>query len=117
MFYPSIRIHDGIARADAASARSKLSRTEIEIKETKLDIERLLLITEALWNILKEEHGYADEDLVKRVNEIDSRDGKLDGKVKPQGPLPCPNCGHNLMKKRPVCIYCGECINIDLFER
>ena len=78
------------------------------------DVEKLFMLTEALWTILKEKHGCTDAELVQRVQEIDLRDGKLDGKVAKVNP-DCPKCGRKLMGKRPVCLYCGaEVARVDL---
>ena len=62
------------ARADARRADRKADALEF-------DVERLLMISEALWSILKEQHGYTDEELQSRILQIDMRDGKLDGRV------------------------------------
>ncbi len=56
------------------------------------DVEKLLMITEALWTIIKEQLGYEDEELIRRIEEIDMRDGKLDGKVKGSVNPLCPEC-------------------------
>lgn len=78
------------------------------------DVEKLFMLTEALWTILKEKHGCTDAELVQRVQEIDLRDGKLDGKVAKVNP-DCPKCSRKLMGKRPVCLYCGaEVARVDL---
>jgi hypothetical protein len=77
------------------------------VAAVQLDVEKLFMITEALWNILKEKHGYADEDLLQMVQDIDLRDGQLDGKVARQPNPPCSNCGRTLMGRHPVCLYCG----------
>ena len=81
------------------------------------ELERLLMITEALWTILKEQHGYDDAKLQQIVTDIDLRDGKLDGRVAATAPATCPSCHRTLNKKRPRCIYCGEPAPLDLFER
>jgi hypothetical protein len=75
------------------------------------------MITEALWNILKEQHGYTDENLVQMVQDIDLRDGQLDGKVARQPNPPCSQCGRTLMGKHPVCLYCGAVAVRAPFER
>lgn len=81
------------------------------------DIERLLLITEALWHIVKEKLSCEDDELVRRVLEIDARDGSVDGKVAPKPPPNCPNCDRPLMKHRRYCLYCGQPAPVDLFSR
>jgi len=47
-------------RAEAVKA-SRDARTEVEL--LRMDVERLLIICETLWTILKEQHGGTDEDL------------------------------------------------------
>ncbi len=83
----------------------------------KMDIEKLLMMSEALWIILKQQHGFSDEDLIQRIQEIDLRDGRLDGKVAKQGPSACPNCKRTLIGDRPICLYCNTPIAKDPFRR
>jgi len=87
------------------------------IKKLEQDMERVLMITEALWKMLKEEHGYSDKELFKRVTEIDMRDGRLDGRVAPDGPELCPHCQRTMMGSKPICLYCGKPSVRDLFDR
>jgi hypothetical protein len=84
---------------------------------TQLDVEKLFMITEAIWDILKEKHGYSDDDLVRMVQNIDLRDGVLDGKVAKEPKPPCAKCGRTLLGKHPVCLYCGAVSVRDPFER
>ncbi len=76
------------------------------------------MITEALWTIVKEELKIDDEQLQRRIIEIDMRDGKYDGKAaRDGGPQSCPNCARPISNRRPVCIYCGKQILPDPFAR
>ena len=75
------------------------------------------MISEALWTLVKEQHGYDDEALAGRIREIDMKDGKLDGRVAPSAPSVCPNCGRTLSRQRPVCMYCGASGGQDPFAR
>ena len=90
------------ARASAVAAEA---RTEAEL--LKADVERLLMVTEALWMMLKEQHGYTEEDLIKRIREIDMRDGKLDGRVAKEPQKTCPKCNRVLIRNQSKCLYCG----------
>jgi len=81
------------------------------------DVAKLYMITEALWTILKDRHGYADEDLARMIEDIDMRDGLRDGKVARQPNPLCPGCGRTLIGKHPVCLYCGAEVVRDVFER
>lgn len=99
--------HDTGARvaAQAADSRARDARSEVQI--LKSEIERLLMISEALWTLVKEQHGYDDEVLVERIRAIDMKDGRLDGRVAMSAPAACPSCGRTLSRQRPVCMYCG----------
>ena len=100
------------ARQRATDAGATATQTANDARRQgellQCDVEKLFMLTEALWTILKERHGYTDADLVRRINEIDLRDGKLDGKVATEKVQPdCTHCGRKLIGKRPVCLYCG----------
>ena len=96
---------------------AQMRELQTELEFTKGHIERMLMISEALWSILKEKHGYTDEELYRRVADIDLKDGKLDGRVKPKPPNSCSHCDRKLTKNRMVCLYCGYPVQLDLFER
>jgi len=88
-----------------------------EIEALKFDVERLLLITEALWRIVQEKHELPETELIKQITALDMEDGKLDGRKPKTPPQPCPKCGRTLIKNRPRCLYCAEPIGVDPFER
>ena len=102
----------------AKNASSTANDAQRKAESLEADVERLLMITEALWGILKEQLHYTDDELLRRVQEIDMRDGVLDGKCNTkEAPKKCTNCGRTVMKKRPQCLYCGHHNQQDLFER
>lgn len=104
----------GPGAADLPSA-ARIPTSELEA--LKFDVERLLLITEALWNIIREKHGAEETELIKQITALDMEDGKLDGRKPRTPPQPCPKCGRTLIKNRPRCFYCAEPIAADPFER
>jgi hypothetical protein len=105
------------SEAIASSASSSSERTRAEVHLLESEVERLLMITEALWSILQEKFGYDDQELVRRMVMIDMRDGKLDGKVAATAPGTCPKCNRTLFKHRPRCLYCGEPVAPHPFDR
>ena len=107
--YPSVR-----ETPQLSSPNADMRKT---IETLSFEIERLLMITEALWTMLAEQHGFTEEELIRRIHEIDLRDERLDGRVAPSPPSPCPHCGRPLEKRRPYCIYCGQLVLRDPFER
>ena len=88
-----------------------------ELAELRADVERLYFITEALWRILKEKHGLDDVEIIRQITSIDMEDGRLDNRKAPTPPQPCPKCNRILSKQRMKCIYCGELIALNPFER
>jgi hypothetical protein len=112
MFNPPFRVNEG----DAGPTRKPRSGGG-EVAELEGEIERLMLITEALWRILKEKHGLDDNELVRQITMIDLEDGRLDGRKPATPPQPCPKCQRMLAKNRPRCLFCGEPIAADPFQR
>lgn len=90
---------------------------EGEMTAVRADIERLLMITEALWTMMKDQFEYTDSHLIERIAEIDRRDGKLDGRVASQPPQVCPSCGRPSARKRSNCLYCGAVVPSEPFAR
>jgi len=119
MFYPTLQntMANISAEQTAAHAESAARHARTDVELLRADIERLLIISEALWGILKEKFECTDDDLIRRVTEIDHRDGKLDGRVAAAPPPLCPRCNRTLERKRPFCLYCGQAIARDPFER
>jgi hypothetical protein len=68
-------------------------------------VDRLLMVIEAMWSMLKED-GHTDEELAARIAEIDSSDGVADGrKILPA--VTCRSCGSKVMVGIPRCQTCG----------
>ena len=105
-------------RPDLTPAPSTAQRAvSSEVAQMRADIERLYFISEALWRILREKHGIDDQEIIRQIAAIDMEDGRLDGRKAPQPPQPCPKCGRTLVKQRLKCMYCGEFIAVNPFER
>jgi hypothetical protein len=119
MFTSSASYYDKVtaaqARAEANNANSKSAENTAEVESLRRDMDRLMMICEALWGFLKDKHGYTDEQLNEAVKTIDLRDGQLDGKTTQPAATPCPNCGKINSARRPRCIYCGTPLPVNLF--
>ena len=114
LFASAVHLMDRQNPDDGESVSRAATDGRAQNEFIQCDVEKLFMITEALWTILKEKHGCTDAELVQRVQEIDMRDGKLDGRVTKVNP-DCPKCSRKLMGKRPVCLYCGaEVARVDL---
>jgi hypothetical protein len=100
MFYPTM-LSGGLSSATeiAAEAAARQARKDVEL--LKHDVDRLLLISEALWMLLKREHGYSDDVLTDLISKIDGRGVKVPSRQ-------CPYCSRPNSGNRPLCIYCGK---------
>ena len=105
------------ASREAQDATQKAQTTATQVEFMKRDIERLLMLNEALWLLLQRAHGYTDDDLRNTVAEIDLRDGHLDGRLKTQQVSSCPACHRPVSTKHYNCIYCGQSLRQDPFAR
>ena len=80
------------------------------------DVNRLFLMSHAMWTLMKDRCGLTDKQLLDAVQEIDLRDGKCDGKVAAGSPRPCRACGRMLSRKAFVCMYCGAAVEREMFQ-
>jgi hypothetical protein len=120
MFYPSMAgsgLTGGFASAEAVAAQSTAREAETKVDLLTHDIDRLLMITESMWTLMKKEHGYTDDVLTKLIEEIENRKIIVDGITVKDPPQPCPGCGRMNSAKRMFCIYCGKPILAHPFAR
>jgi len=100
--FQHLRTSEAKSDASGASVRTYSNRTDIEHLNEK--IESLSLLTQAMWELLERE-GFSRKALEQKIEEIDLRDGKLDGRLAES--THCPDCGHRLRKNRVNCYWCG----------
>ena len=69
-------------------------------------VNRLALICRAMFELLQQSSGLSEEQLTKKILEIDLRDGQADGCMTPRGKV-CPTCGATMSPKFGRCLFCG----------
>jgi hypothetical protein len=92
--------------ATAGRSESKADHAVEVARRIEARLDQLTLINMALWSLLKERTGLTEEDLARRMQEIDLSDGQLDGKVR----VPvtsCPRCQRAVSRKHNRCLFCG----------
>lgn len=94
------------AEASAEQAAHKAERIAQNIEEMEERIDKLALVNYALWSLLEERLGVTEDELVARVQDLDLKDGKLDGRVQ-GGVINCPDCQRPLSQRHRKCLYCG----------
>jgi len=98
----------------SARAESKAARIQRQNRVLEANLAKTLLICETLWEFIKEHHNLTDEQLQKKICEVDMRDGTLDGKNQRKA-VECPGCGHMVSARHPACLYCGRIIDDSVF--
>lgn len=99
-----LRIKSASAVADQAQA--KTYGIETRVKQLEEEVDRLTLVVMAMWELLGKSEGFYLKDLEARIQEIDLRDGELDGRMTIT-PAVCSDCGRSLHERRKTCMYCG----------
>jgi ribosomal protein L32 len=102
------------AVGEVARAKSKAGKVERQVRVLEANLAKSMMINEALWELIRDQHGLTEKDLHKKLYEVDMRDGVLDGKHQRKA-VECPNCGHTVSPRHPACIYCGQVIDESVF--
>ena len=119
MFYPSFggaaygnSYNDATNAGDAARARSAAQQAQDEARDLNEKLERLKLVTRALWEIVRDNTPITEAMLEAKVSEVDRRDGVVDGK---SGAVlnKCQKCNKVVQKGQDKCQYCGAVQGFD----
>lgn len=97
----------GDAKRDAQNAVHRLGALEMQVK-------KLLLISEALWQITKASSELSDADLTQMVNDIAEYRA---GEGAASATTKCTACDRPVPRTKSKCIYCGQEIERGLFDR
>ena len=95
------------AQQAAATAVDAAKQTKEDAQSLRMKIDALALANQALFEILSERLGIKEQDVVRRMSEIDMRDGRKDGKMG-GAPVACRKCGRTTNTLQKYCVYCGE---------
>jgi hypothetical protein len=77
------------------------------VRDLEHEIQRLNLLNQSLWELLKERARFTDQQLEAKIKEVDLRDGVEDGRMS-ETPLRCPTCNRVSSSKHWKCLYCGQ---------
>lgn|SRR5262245_16859934 len=110
-----VQIENLKARQRGAASDSERVGDSSRARDAGLDdrIARLLLVTEAMWELLSERAGVTVEELAERVHAIDARDGRVDGRhgLTEDAPRPrCPACQAAVPAGKQNCQFCGAAV-------
>jgi len=72
-------------------------------------VDQLALATQALWELAAERLHISDAELAAKIEEVDLRDGKADGRIR--AGLTCTVCN----RRHRHCLYCGADLDSKVF--
>lgn len=75
-------------------------------KDVRKKYNHMMLMNQAMWEILEEKLGVTKKQLADKMTEIDMRDGELNGKMVQEAP-DCPQCGAKICVEVGHCQFCG----------
>lgn len=92
-----------------AQTDGKVDRVQSETVQLQRQIDKMALVSQALFELLKEKTGITDAELRRKIREVDQRDGFEDSKVSGK-PLKCPKCGGVVTVGALKCQTCAATI-------
>lgn len=95
------------SRAEAAASQIA-SDTTRRVDELEDRLDRMALVHTALFELLCAKLGVTSEEIQRKVQEVDLRDGQADSKLGTVPAAPCRKCHRPISRKHARCLYCGE---------
>ena len=92
--------------ADSPSAEARANTAVEEVYYLRHRLDKICLVSQALWELLREKTSLTDDDLLHKMQEVDLRDGKLDARMAAELQK-CPECGRAISARHGKCLYCG----------
>ena len=108
-------------RVNAAAAgrvnnmESMALNSQEEVRQLRKQMARLTLLNQAMWELVRDRANLTDADLERMAEEIDARDGSVDGKLGGNA-VTCPTCHRVSNAKHHQCLYCGELFEKSVYE-
>ena len=91
--------------AEARANKAVNSSTSIDLLEDRID--RLTLVSMAMWSLLQDKTKLTEEDLLERVKTLDLMDGVADSKAT-RTMQRCQKCNRPMSMRHQRCLYCGH---------
>lgn len=104
--FQDLRIARSEVEGSQTTIRSYQNEGHVDTLSEKID--QLYIMNLAALELLNDV-GVSQKQIMDKIEEIDLRDGKADGKA--AQPTECSDCGHRVSKRRTNCFYCGAKIN------
>ena len=97
-------LRDLTSKLSNVQTQDRVARNSAFRLEDKVD--KLTLVCQAMFELLHETSGISDDQLKKKIVEIDGRDGEVDGRITPKLKK-CPQCEATISPQFGRCLFCG----------
>lgn len=106
--FQEMEIQEIKGQIEQVKVNDKLSKNSQQEYFLKLSsrIDKLVLVNQAVIEILSQKLGITYKEIAGKMNEIDMRDGVKDGKYTPP-PKDCPKCKAKICRDFHRCLFCG----------
>ena len=104
--YNTQELREDTIRSEQGLTAAENAQNRVSVLEWKVN--KLILINMALVELLKAHAGLTEIQMLEKMQEIDLRDGKLDGKAPDSVAAACEQCGRTYSKRHNHCLYCGH---------
>ncbi|MDA7506445.1 hypothetical protein N9920_02435 [Akkermansiaceae bacterium] len=98
------------ARHEASRAKDSADQAKSDLIGMQRQLDHLTLLCQSMWEVIQEETEITEARFRAKIADVDTRDGKADGKISPQV-FACPSCGANCNSARQRCTMCGADIS------
>ena len=90
---------------------AKTAPVTTEIEDLKRKVSALEIACQAMFEIMESRLDVSEKAIIEKMEEIDRRDGNLDGKTAPAVVI-CAECGRKTNDARSNCVYCGAALPV-----
>jgi ribosomal protein L32 len=108
MFYDYGGVSKSFGSMEAANEASRASETartaDEHVKQVEKRLERLLMVTQAMWDLLGQKTGLDEQVL---LDQVQLRAQRRTEELSAPSAFKCPKCGRTMGANRNKCMYCG----------
>jgi len=105
--WQEMRLNENRRRQD--SVERDVRKSDGDLADLRRQIDKIALVNQALYELLRGRTGITDEDLRRKIREVDMRDGSEDGNIQ-ASPLRCPKCSGVVTVGALFCQTCGATV-------
>jgi|GEM_PF-2315844 len=106
-FYMDLRHNDEKPIEKNPLRTRMITDVEERVLELEEQLNKLLIVNAALYDVIKEKLNVTDDDISRRITIFNDKNPLQDQQRIDQQVRKCRKCGKNLIQRRSICVYCG----------